>query len=123
MFWFRSFALGLMGACCLLLATRPQTSNPPPFILVPAESSACPSDPEPASGVTVIDVAPGVPGTLVAQLIVLAANEHITAIDDVGVADGHAALSALDLRGRKFVDVAITSDAGASRRVLVLAAR
>lgn len=124
MLWFRSFAIGLLGACCLLLATRPRTTlvlaNPPPYVMVPAD---CPAASAGAS-VTVIDVAPSVPGTLIAQLVVLAANEHITAIDDAPVLeDGRAALTALDLSGRRFVDIAIRSDSGAARRVLVLAAR
>lgn len=125
MLWFRSFALGLLGACCVLLATRPKTTlvlaNPPPYVMVPAECPAATTNP--GASVTVIDVAPSVPGTLIAQLVVLAANEHITAIDDAPVLDGRAALTGLDLRGRRYVDIAITSDAGVARRVLVLAAR
>ena len=124
MFWFRSFAVGLLGACCLLLATRPQTSlvlgNAPPILVLP-QPAHCEAPPSSAVPVTVIDVAPGVTGTLLAQLIVLAANERITAIDDVHVAEGRTALAALGPLHRQYVDVAITSDVGASRRVLVLA--
>lgn len=124
MFWFRSFAVGLLGACCLLLATRPQTTlvlgNSPPIIMVPP-AERCDDAPPPAVPVTVIDVAPGVTGTLLAQLIVLAANERITAIDDVRVDEGRTALAALGPLQRQYVDVAITSDVGAARRVLVLA--
>lgn len=128
MFWFRSFAVGLLGACCLLLATRPQTqlvlANSPPILMVPTpQEPACDAPTTASVPVTVIDVAPGVTGTLLAQLIVLAANERITAIDDVRVAEneGRAALTALGPLHRQYVDVAITSDVGASRRVLVLA--
>jgi len=125
MFWFRSFAVGLLGACCLLLATRPQTqlvlANSPPVLMVPTPAEQACDEPPPAVGVTVIDVAPGVTGSLLAQLIALAANERITAIDDVSVAEGRTALAALGPLHRQYVDVAITSDAGASRRVLVIA--
>jgi hypothetical protein len=126
MFWFRSFAVGLLGACCLLLATRPQTalvlgSPPPIFMMPPPQQCDEPPPPKQTTPVTVIDVAPGVTGTLVAQLIVLAANERITAIDDVRVDEGRATLAALGPLHRQYVDVAITSDAGAMRRVLVLA--
>lgn len=128
MFWFRSFAVGLLGACCLLLATRPQTqlvlANSPPILMVPTpEQPTCDEAWTPSVPVTVIDVAPGVTGTLLAQLIVLAANEHITAIDDVHMTatEGRTALAALGPLHRQYVDVAITSDTGTSRRVLVLA--
>ena len=126
MFLFRSFSVGLIGACCLLLATRPQTAlvlaGPPQVVVMPASEPTCEAPPS-APGVTVIDVAPSVTGELLAQMIALAANERITAIDDVPVRDGRAALSALALDGRQYVDVQIGSDAGATRRVLVLAAK
>ncbi len=127
MFLFRSLSVGLIGACCLLLATRPQTAvvlaNSPPILVMPAADEPTCDAPPSAPGVTVIDVAPSVTGELLAQLIALASNERITAIDDVAVRDGHAALSALALDGRQYVDVHIASDAGATRRVLVLAAK
>jgi hypothetical protein len=126
MFLFRSFTVGLIGACCLLLATRPQTAivlaNPSPQLVMMAEPPACDAA-RGAPGVTVIDVAPSVTGELLAQLIALAANERINAIDEVSVRDGHAALRARVLDGRQYLDVQIASDAVATRRVLVLAAR
>ena len=128
MFLFRSISVGLIGACCLLLATRPQTAlvlgNSRPILVMPPASGPEPACEAPgAPMVTVIDVAPSVTGEMVAQLIALAANEHIMAIDDVPVRDGRAALSALALEGRQYVDVEIARDAGGSRRVLVLAAK
>ena len=117
---FRSFALGLLGACFVLLAMRPAGTvvvAQPSQVFVTHE--APPS--EPRNDVTVVDVARGLPGALLAQTIVLAANERIVAIDDVAVEDGPRALAALELAGRSYVDVAVANDAGVTRRVLVLA--
>jgi hypothetical protein len=124
---FRSLVVGLLGASCVLLATRPQshlvfTASPPQLVVVPANVStmAPPEDVRTAPPVTVIDVAPGASAELLASLIVLAANEHITAIDDVAVRDERVALASLPLRSRQYIDVSIANDVGATRRVLVL---
>lgn len=123
MLLFRSLVVGLLGACCLLLAMQ----RPPQVVfasapVTPAFGAFLPPDPRspPSPAVTVIDVAPGVTGELLAQMIVLAANEHIIAINDTPLADPRAALEALMLESRQYVDVSIASDAGGARRVLVL---
>ncbi len=128
---FRSLVLGLLGACCLLVATRPQSqlmlTSPPQIVVLPAQvqwhdrDEGRESSRETAAPVTVIDVAPGVTGELLATLIVLAANEHITAIDDAPVHNPRMALASLELKPHKYIDVSIASDVGATRRVLVLA--
>ena len=125
---YRSFALGLLGACCLLLATRPQGSvilNP--VVVVPTDDAVSSTSCRPAlcaspmgPPVTVVDVAPNVTGAMLAQLIVLAGNERIARIDDAPVADARVALASLELAGRRYVDIAVENDAGSERRVLVL---
>jgi len=128
MLLFRSLSLGLLGACCLLLAQRPQTAvvlaNPPPQIVVMPASSECALEGEPtiaAPPVTVIDVAPGVSGALVAKMIVLAANERIIAINDAPVHNADLAFANVQVQGHQYLDVAIVNNAGITRRVLVLA--
>lgn len=127
MLLFRSFVLGLLGACFVLLAMKPQgtvvvahpsqvvVAQPSHIVVTP------PAHEEPRNEVTVVDVARGLPGALIAQAIVLAANEHVVAIDDVAVADGARALAAIEMQGRTYLDIAVANDAGMTRRVLVLA--
>jgi len=118
---FRCLVVGLLGAACLLFATRPPARqvSPTEVVVVPPWSvhhEAPPMGPP----VTVIDLAPGVSGELLVNLIVLAANEHVTAIDGQPVRDARVALATLAMQPHQYVDVSIASDAGASRRVLVL---
>ena len=106
---FRSLALGLIGACFLLLAFRPayvvRVERPP------AQAAA-----------TLVDVGRGVaPGDL-AQLVHLGAGEHVIEVDDRAVdgdLDAGAAIAAHDLRPGSFIDLTVERD-GARRRVLVL---
>jgi hypothetical protein len=133
MLLFRSFAIGLLGACFVLLATRPQSTvvvahpsqvvvaQPSQIVLAPSGHDGHDDDHRTGNDVTVVDVARGLPGVLIAQSIVLAANERIVAIDDVAVRDGAATLSAIELQGRSYLDVVVANDAGTTRRVLVLA--
>ncbi len=113
MFLFRSLAIGLLGACCLLLAMRP------PARLIEHERvvyrSAAPS-------ATLIDVAAGLPAAQLGSLITLEREEHVTAIDDrpvLGDLDAGATLTQLDTRPA-FVDLEIAGGHGGQRRVVLL---
>lgn len=115
MFLFRSLAIGLLGACVMMLAYRPayevrlvEASRPPPVIASPAAA--------------IVDVAAGVPAAQLPALIALAPGEHVVSIDDRAVAndlDAGAALAAAETRPGSFLDLAIDGARG-SRRVLVL---
>lgn len=130
MFWFRSFALGLLGACCLLLAMRPPiavvASEPGKILVVSSPSMlSCPSPAPPRvePPVTVVDVAAGVSAEQLATLVVLAPGERIVAIDDVAVAPGitsRAALAALAPKAGRYIDLTVDTYGPQSRRVLVL---
>jgi hypothetical protein len=116
MFWLRTFAFGFFGALLVLLIA-PRPSRECAVYMPPAAEPA----PAPAAGdVTVVDVAPGVTGDMLAQMIVLAANERIVAIDDVPVTSGVAALATHELASREYIDVSIADTRGATRRALVL---
>lgn len=128
MFVYRSVALGLLGACCLLLAMRPPiavVSQTPGQVFVVSSGGQIPRCPpvlERAPGPTIIDVAPGLTRTQLAQLIMLAPGERITTIDDEPVAnavDAGVVLASLDLRARRYIDLGVDGDAG-PRRVLML---
>ena len=127
MLLFRSFALGLLGACFFLLATRPQgtvvVAHPSQVVIAQPSQIVLARDEQPAArdDVTVVDIARGLRGESIASVIVLAANEHIAAIDDIPVYDAAAAFSAIELDGRSYLDVLVVNDAGTPRRVLVLA--
>ena len=126
MLLFRSLALGLLGACFFLLATRPQgtvvVAHPSQVVVAqPSQIVLSREEPPARDDVTVVDIARGLPGTAIASVIVLAANEHIAAIDDIPVYDAAAAFSAIELDGRSYLDVLVVNDAGTPRRVLVLA--
>jgi hypothetical protein len=123
MFWFRTFALGFSSALLALLIaprhSRECALVPPQAVSASAASPG--ASPRPAApGVTVVDVAPGVSGDMLAQMVVLAANEHIIAVDDVPVTSGIAALATHALGPNQYIDVSIGSDTGTTRRVLVL---
>jgi hypothetical protein len=133
---FRSLALGLLGACFFLIATRPTTVIVREHVEVPNLSGirGVPGGP------TVIDVAPGVNPMLIPSLIRLGEGEHVTAIDDLPVANdleagrllgARSVLSeepvyALSVQGERatpslhrFIDLQVTGRLG-DRRVLVL---
>ena len=124
---YRAFALGLLGACCLLLAMRPPIAvvvqAPGPFVRSsPRDAARCPPPVLVESGPTILDVAPGVTPSQLAGLIVLAAGERIVAIDDVPVSGSLAAgvaLAAIDLQSRRYLDLAVAGEHG-TRRLLVL---
>jgi hypothetical protein len=113
MLLFRSLAIGLLGACCLLLATRP------PARVIDHERvvyrAAAPS-------ATLIDVAAGLPATQLGSLIKLDRDEHVSAIDDRPTGndlDAGAILAQLDTRPA-FVDLEIDGGIGGHRRVVLL---
>lgn len=116
MLLFRSLALGLAGACLLLLATRPSYE-----VRIVRDRPAAVHVLPPASA-TIIDVAAGVTVAQLPALIHLGEGEHVTAIDDRDVRDDLEAgtmLAAHRLGGNRFIDLTIAGPEG-SRRVLVL---
>jgi hypothetical protein len=130
MFVYRSLALGLLGACCLLLAMRPPISVvsqcPGQVVLVSSpdathQMECAPTQPE-HSPPTIVDVAPGITSQQLPLLIVLAPGEQIAAIDDVAVAsplDAGIKLASIDLRSQRYIDLEIAGTHG-TRRMLVL---
>jgi hypothetical protein len=122
MLLFRSLALGLLGACFFLLATRPVTIvvRQPPAIEVPNLSGirGVPAPPGP----TVIDVAPNVDSAMLPSLIQLGDREHVVSVNDQRVSsdlDAGRVLAATWLQPQRFVDLDVTGPRG-DRRVLVL---
>jgi hypothetical protein len=118
MLLFRSVAIGLLGACVLLLAQRPPriARGACGGIVIEHELIIAPHVPAP----TIIDVAPGLSTTQLAQLIRLAPDERVTAVDDRAVTGTLDAGTVLGAPGsRHFIDLAIAGRAG-ERRVLVL---
>ncbi len=115
MFLFRSLAIGLLGACVVMLASRPAyevrvvaAARPPPLAAPPSAA--------------IVDVAAGVPAAQLPALIALAPGEHVVSIGDRAVVndlDAGAALAAADTRPGGFLDLSIDGARG-SRRVLVL---
>lgn len=110
---FRSLALGLVGACFLLLVFRPayeiRVEQPQPGPLVRDTS-------------TIIDVASGVDPAQLSALIKLGPGEHVVAVDDTPVADdldAGAAIASRDRMAGSFIDLEVAS-ARTKRRVLVL---
>ena len=114
MLLFRSLAVGLAGACLLLLVYRPaydvriehaQVQGPPASV-VP----------------TIVDVAAGVPAGELSSLIRLAPGERVVAVDDHPVAtdlEAGAAIVDREASPGTFVDLEVAGAAG-HRRVLVL---
>ena len=118
MLLFRSIVVGLLGACCLMLAARPRCeiavrSAPGPRLLPSTWAGPPP---------TLIDVAPLVaPGEL-ANLLRLSRGEHVIAVDDARVAgdlEAGALLAKVDLAPKHYVDLTVAGPLG-ERRVLVL---
>ena len=118
MLLFRSLALGLLGACFFLLATRPATIVVrQPAVEVPNVSGIRGL---PVQAPTVIDVARDVSPRTLPALIRLAEGEHIVAVDDMAVANDLQAGSLLSERHRDFIDLQVRGTSGGDRRVLVL---
>jgi hypothetical protein len=126
MFVFRSLALGLLGACFWLLATRPVA-----IVVRDQPRDAALHDIRRLSGIglaapveapTIIDVAPGVTAAQLPSLVQLHGGEHVMTVDDTPVAgdlDAGRVLAQLDLRARSFIDLGVAGPHG-ERRVLVL---
>ena len=118
MLLFRSIVVGLLGACCLLLAARPRCEIA--VRSVPALPTHAPT--WESLRPTIVDVAPLVaPGEL-AKLVRLSPGEHVIAIDDARVAgdlEAGALLAKVDLAPKHYVDLTVAGPLG-ERRVLVL---
>jgi hypothetical protein len=122
MLLFRSLALGLLGACFFLLATRPTTIvvRQAPPIEVP-NLSGMRGLPAPR-GPSVIDVAPNVDAAMLTSLVQLHSDERVIAINDTRVAndlDAGRLLATLSLQPQRYIDLEIAGRDG-ERRVLVL---
>src|SRR5689334_8077711 len=110
MLLFRSLALGLLGACLMLLAQHPEgevriVQLPP--IVRPA--------PPPAS---IVDVAAGVTAGQLGALVHLAPGEHVVAVGErpvVGDLEAGALLAQLDARSGNFVDLTVAGATGPRR--------
>ena len=114
MLLFRSLALGLLSACFFLLAFRPT--------YVVRVEPAAPARVATATGPTLVDVGQGVSSAAITQLVHLAPDEHIIAIDDRPVADdldAGAALATHPLWPGGYIDLTVAA-ATHQRRVLVL---
>jgi len=123
MMLFRSLTVGLLGACLVLILLRPDAV---PRVEHERELVATKADLP-----TIIDVAPGISTSQIAQLVRLAPNERVTAVDDqpvTGNLDAGAVIA--PPTGRTFIDLTIgltigrltigRTDSGTQRRVLVL---
>jgi hypothetical protein len=120
MLLFRSLALGLLGACFWLLATRPATVIVRQPIEVP-NLSGIRGVPQ-LQGPSVVDVAPNIEAARLPSLIQLGAGERVVAIDDLRVANDLEAgrvLAAMVTAPQRFIDLDVEGPRG-ERRVLVL---
>ena len=121
MFLYRSLTVGLLGACCFMLArsgTRSIEIRMAPLPTPPSIAAALATRP----ALQVIDVAANAAPDQVARLVTLAPGERIVAVDDAEVGEPVAAVLQLVTsasRGHDFVDVTVRGDAG-ERRVLLL---
>ncbi len=117
MLLFRSLAVGLLGACFILLVKRPS----PPRIAHERELVAV-AAPTRVVAPTIIDVAHGTPASQIAQLVRLDPDERVTAVDDQPVTGNLDAGTVIaPATGRQFIDLTISRPAvGKERRVLVL---
>ncbi len=134
MLMFRSFALGLLAACFVVIAMRPavvvQVSMRPP------NSAAARSAPGPihlharssrlhprAPSATVIDAASAATPSDLVALLRLRSDERIAAVDDLRSTDPSAAIaavgSAAGAKGR-YVDLTIASPFAERRVVLMI---
>ena len=110
---FRSFVVGLLGACCLLLAEhRP----------VEVEVQRVPVVRRAPPVATIIDVAAGLNPETIAQLVRLGANERVVAVGEhwVNSSLGAGALLGELKPGRDFVDLTVAGGIGGERRVVML---
>jgi hypothetical protein len=96
---FRSLVIGLLGACCLLLARRQHVSVHAPLVIRPGISTFDGSRPP-----TIVDVSPLVAENQLVSLVRLAPGEHITSLE----------------APQRYVDVTVAGPFG-ERRVLLLA--
>lgn len=127
MFVFRSLALGLLGACFWLLATRPVAIvvRDPPRVVSTLDDVRRLSGiglVAPLEAPTIIDVAPGVTAAQLPSLVHLRNGEHVTTVDETPVAgdlDAGRVIAQLDLHSRSFIDLDVAGPHG-ERRVLVL---
>ena len=113
MLLFRSVALGLLGAIAWLLATH---ASPVTRIQHERELVAVANT---AAVPTIIDVAPGLSATQIAQLVRLGPDERVTSVDDHAVTGNLDAGTVIVPAGRHFLDLTI-GRAHTERRVLVL---
>lgn len=115
MLLFRSLALGLLGACFWMLATRPTTvfvAAPEPAHVEVAHEDAP----------TILDVSPAVTRDQLPALVHLRNGEHVVAIDDAPVAsdlDAGRLLASVDRASQKFVELGVAGPHG-TRRILML---
>ena len=126
MFVYRSIALGLLGACCLLLAMRPPITvvshAPGQIIVASSRAAAVPLQACIAPGSTILDVASGVTPSQLAGLLHLLPDERVVSLDDVpvsGTLDAGVALASVELRPGRYLDVGVKNESS-ERRVLVL---
>jgi hypothetical protein len=115
MLLFRSLALGMLGACLLLLAKRQEyeirVAPAPAVMRAPALPAAA-----------IVDVAPGIAGVQLDSLVRLAPGEHVVAVDEHAVSgdfEAGALLASLDARAGKYIDLTVAGGT-AERRVLLL---
>jgi hypothetical protein len=118
---FRSLVLGLIGACFLLLVSRPS------YVVFVARESRAPA-PAPAAA-TIVDVAPGVSGAQIPALLHLKPDERIVAFYDTPISSEQLAyswiganwdiLNEYPCNHRSYVDLTVAGPDG-ERRVLVL---
>ncbi|MEO6774101.1 MAG: hypothetical protein ABI467_13970 [Kofleriaceae bacterium] len=110
MLLFRALSVGLLGACVCLLAQHPfervRVEHERELVAV-------------RSAPTIIDVAPGLTATQIAELVHLAPDERVTSVDDRPVLGNLDAGTVIDPHDRQYVDLTVASRTG-ERRVLVL---
>lgn len=117
MFLFRSLTIGLLGACVMLLV-RVEPMHTTIVTTAPAPRPAAVG-----SSASIVDIAPGLSAGVVPSLLRLAPDERVVSVDDRPVAsdlEAGAAITAHDPGSRSYIDLEVASDAGGSRRVLVL---
>ena len=117
MLLFRSFALGLIGACLLLLATRPTYE-----LRIERPTAPWPAPMVSASNAAIVDVAPGVSAAQLTALVHLASDERVVAVGETRVAsdlEAGAQIARREVRANTFVDLTVSSRAG-ERRVIIL---
>jgi hypothetical protein len=125
MLLYRSLSLGFLGACLLLIATRPPVvvHQTGPCAQSPQLSRACPPIPP---GPTILDVASYQSADDLARMLRLGPGEQIAAVNDTQVTsslDAGVELARLEradaLMPGKYVDFEVHGPAG-ERRLLVL---